>query len=86
MLHEKVGKHGTRNRGRYPGGSELIEQTLYLIDLTSVNNFNICMQFLTPENILPKCHFLEAVMIIRIHMYNHLQIHCFSSQKLSMLF
>ena len=30
MLHEKVGKHGTRNRGRYQsGGSDLIEETLH---------------------------------------------------------
>ena len=28
MLHEKAGKHGTRNRGRYQVGSKLIEQTL----------------------------------------------------------
>ena len=37
MLHEKVGKHGTRNRGRsLSGGSELIEQTL----LTYFSNFH----------------------------------------------
>ena len=39
---------------------------VYLIDLASVNNFNIS-RYITPGNILTKCDFLEAVMIIGIH-------------------
>ena len=30
MLHEKVGKQGTRNRGRYQVAQSLIEQTLLI--------------------------------------------------------
>ena len=39
---------------------------VYLIDLASVNNFNIS-RYIIPGNILTKCDFLEAVMIIGIH-------------------
>ena len=34
MLHEKSGKRGMRNRGRYQSGSKLIEQTLVLLGLS----------------------------------------------------
>ena len=39
---------------------------VFLIDLASVNNFNIS-RYITPANILTNCDFLEAVMIIGIH-------------------
>ena len=39
---------------------------VYLIDLVSVNNFNIS-RHITPRDILIKCYFLEAVMIIRFN-------------------